>query len=448
MKRSLHLAGFMIASQVTHSHVAWRHPKSHGDALDLSYYEEIARTLERGKFDFLFFADVLAVPRRYGDSIAGTVERGSQGAFGLDPTLVVTALIAATERLGLAVTKSASYYAPYDIARTFATLDHLSRGRVAWNVVTSLAQAEAQNFGQDDMLGHDLRYERAEEYLELCFKLWDSWQPGALVRDCETGVFADPAKVNEVNHVGPHFKVRGPLNVPRSPQSRPVIIQAGSSPRGRDYAARWAELIFEIEPSAERRRSYYADIKERAANFGRDPSKIKILPALLPFVGESEAEAREKRAFHNEMADPVAGLITLSNHTDHDFSQYSLDDKFGDIDAPGSKGLLETARSASDKGELTLRDIGRWYAQGIILPQFVGTPAQVADQIEAAFDNEECDGFMISSWHTPGAFDEFVDMVVPELQRRGLFRTEYTGSTLRDHLGLGPAGMIPVARRS
>lgn len=448
MKRSLHLAGFMIASQVTHSHVAWRHPKSGGDALDLSYYEKIARTLERGKFDFLFFADVLAVPRRYGDSIEGTVERGSQGAFGLDPTLVVTALIAATERLGLAVTKSASYYAPYDIARTFATLDHLSRGRVAWNVVTSLAQAEAQNFGHDEMLGHDVRYDRAEEYLELCFKLWDSWQPGALVRDRETGVFADPAKVREVNHVGPHFKVRGPLNVPRSPQSRPVIIQAGSSPRGRDYAARWAELIFEIEPSAERRRAYYADIKARAANFGRDPSKIKILPALLPFVGESEAEAQEKRAFHNEMADPIAGLITLSNHTDHDFSQYSLDDKFGDIDAPGSKGLLETARSASLTGELTLRDIGRWYAQGIILPQFVGTPAQVADQIEASFNNEECDGFMISSWHTPGAFDEFVDMVVPELQRRGLFRTEYTGSTLRDHLGLGAADMIPVPRRS
>lgn len=447
MKRSLHLAGFMIASQVTHSHVAWRHPKSCGDALDLAYYQEIARILERGKFDFLFFADVLALPRRYGNSFEDAVQRGSQGVFGLDPTLVVTALIAATERLGLAVTKSASYYPPFDIARTFATLDHLSKGRMAWNVVTSLAQAEAQNFGHDEMMNHDLRYDRAEEYLELCFKLWDSWQSDALIRDRETGVFADPSKVREVNHVGPYFKVRGPLNVPRSPQSRPVIIQAGSSVRGRDYAARWAEMIFEIEPSAERRRSYYADIKERASDFGRDPSKIKILPAMLPFVGKTETEAREKQAFHNEMADPIAGLITLSNHTDHDFSQYSLDEKFGDIDAPGSKGLLETARSASLTGELTLRDIGRWYAQGIMLPQFIGTPAQVADQIEAAFDEKECDGFMISSWYTPGAFEEFVDMVVPELQRRGLFRKEYAGSTLRDHLGLGEASTTPVPRR-
>lgn len=447
MKRSFHLAGFMIAAPVTHSHVAWRHPKSRGDALDLGYYQDIARTLERGKFDFLFFADLLAMPRRYGNDITDALRRGTQGAFGLDPTLVIASVISATERLGLAVTKSATYYAPFDIARTFATLDHLSKGRVAWNVVTSLTQAEAHNFGQDEMMDHDRRYDRADEFLELCFKLWDSWQEGALIRDRVNGVFADPAKVREINHIGNYFKVRGPLNVPRSPQGRPVIIQAGSSGRGRDYAARWAETLFEIEPSAERRVAYFADVKARAASFGRDPSQIKILPALLPFVAESESEAREKRAFHNEMADPISGLITLSVHTDHDFSQYSLDDKIGDINAPGSKGLLETARSASLKGELTLRDIGRWYAQGIMLPQFVGTPSQVADQIQAAFEAEECDGFMISAWHSPGAFEEFVDLVVPELQHRGLFRKDYAGPLLRDHLGLGPASLTPVPRQ-
>lgn len=437
----------MIAGPVTHSHVAWRHPKTRGDSLDLGYYQEIARILERGKFDFLFFADVLAMPRRYGDDIAGALRLGTQGVYGLDPTLVCASLASATEKLGLAVTKSATYYAPFDIARTFATLDHLTQGRIAWNVVTSLSQAEAQNFGQQEMMDHDRRYDRADEFLELCFELWDSWREGALVRDPVTGCFADPAKVRAVDHVGPYFEVRGPLNVPRSPQGRPVIIQAGSSGRGRDYAARWGETIFEIEPSAERRRTYFADIKTRVADFGRDPDKVKILPALLPFVGESESEAREKQASHNEMADPVAGLITLSMHTDHDFSRYSLDEKVAEIDAPGSKGLMEAARAASLAGDLTLRDIGRWYAQGIILPQFVGTPTQVADRIEAAFETEECDGFMISSWHTPGAFEEFVRLVVPELQRRGLFRKEYAGSTLREHLGLGPPAMTPVARR-
>ena len=324
----------MIAGPVTHSHVAWRHPKTRGDSLDLGYYQEIARILERGKFDFLFFADVLAMPRRYGDDIGEALRRGTQGVFGVDPTLVCAALLSATVKLGLAVTKSATYYAPFDIARTFATLDHLSKGRIAWNVVTSLTQAEAQNFGQGEMMDHDLRYDRADEFLELCFELWSSWQEDALIRDPETGRFADPAKVREVDHVGTYFKVRGPLNVPRSPQGRPVIIQAGSSGRGRDYAARWAETIFEIEPSAERRRAYFADMKARASDLGRDPDKVKILPALLPFVGESEAEAREKQAFHNEMADPIGGLVTLSMHTDHDFSQYSLDEKVAEINAP------------------------------------------------------------------------------------------------------------------
>ena len=447
MSRSFHLAGFQIAGPVTHSHAAWRHPKSKGDFLSLDYYAGIARILERGKFDFLFFADVLATPRRFADDVADPIRRGTQGAVGLDPMMVAAALAGVTEKLGLAVTKSATYFAPYDIARSFASLDHLSNGRIAWNVVTSLTQAEGQNFGHDQMMDHDRRYDRADEFLELAFELWASWQEGAVLRDRQSGTFADASKVREVNHVGPYFKVRGPLNVSHSPQSRPVIVQAGSSGRGKDYAARWAEAIFEIDPSPESRRAYYADVKSRAASFGRDPSKIKVLPAVMPFVAETESEAREKQAFHNELADPISGLITLSMHTDHDFSTYPLDEPIREIDAPGSKGLFAVARAMGVDNDLTLRQVGKLYAQGIVLPQFVGTPAQVADQLEAAWSAEECDGFMVSAAWSPGAFEDFVDLVVPELQRRGRFRKEYAGSRLRDHLGLGPPSLTPVPRQ-
>ena len=448
MTRKMHLAGFQIAAPVSHSHAAWRHPATNADFLDLGYYQSVARILERGKFDFMFFADVLATPRRYGNDIRDPIRRGTQGALGLDPIMVVAALISATQRLGLAVTKSATYYTPYDIARSFATLDHLSRGRVAWNVVTSLNQAEGQNFGYDDMLDHEQRYDRAEEFLEVAFELWGSWEEGALVQNRETGVFADPDRVHEINHVGDHFQIRGPLNVPRSPQQRPVIIQAGASSRGKDYAARWAEAIFEIEPSPENRRAYYQDVKTRVSNFGRDPSRVKIFPAVVPFIGETESIAREKQTHHNELADPISGLITLSMHTDHDFSHYPLDKPVADISAPGSQGLFAVARSLSMKNELTLRDVGKLYAQGITLPQLVGTASQVADMLEHSLIEEEADGFMISAAYSPGAFEEFVALVVPELQRRGRFRSEYSGLTLRDHLGLGPASLTPVPRRT
>jgi FMN-dependent oxidoreductase (nitrilotriacetate monooxygenase family) len=447
MPKKMHLAGFQIAAPVTHSHATWRHPATDAPFLDLSYYQNVARILERGKFDFLFFADVLATPRRYGNDLRDPIRRGTQGALGLDPTMVVAALISATERLGLAVTKSATYYTPFDIARSFATLDHLSRGRMAWNVVTSLNQAEGQNFGYDEMLDHEQRYDRAEEFLEVAFELWRSWEEGALIEDRAAGVFGNPDKVHAIDHVGEYFKVRGPLNVPRSPQQRPVIIQAGASPRGKDYAARWAEAVFEIEPSADSRRAYYADVKSRVSNFGRDPAQVKIFPAMMPFIGRSTAEARDKQAMHNELADPISGLITLSMHTDHDFAQYPIDSPIADISVPGSQGLFATVRTLSTKQDLTLRDVGKLYAQGITLPQLVGTPGEVADMLEHSLRAEEADGFMISAAHSPGAFTEFVEHVVPELQRRKLFREEYEGSMLRDHLGLKAANLSPVPRR-
>jgi FMN-dependent oxidoreductase (nitrilotriacetate monooxygenase family) len=448
MTKQIHLAGFLWASHLTHSHAQWRHPRQDPNFLTPEYYQNLARVAERGKFDFVFFADLLSVPGRYGASISDALKRGTQAVASLDPAFVVAIMAAATTRLGLGLTRSTTYFPPYDIARTFATLDHLSRGRVAWNVVTSLSQSEAQNFGFDEHLDHDLRYERAEEFVEATYKLWSSWDEGALIQDKAAGIFADSSKVHHVNHVGAFFKTRGPLNVPRSPQGRPAIMQAGSSNRGKDFAARWAEIVFLIDPTAEGRKSYYRDVKARARKFGRNPDEIKIFPSFIPFVGETETIARDKQAYHNDLADPVSGLITLSAHTDHDFSQYSLDEPVADLEVPGCQGLFDVARRLSVNSNLTLRDIGKLYAQGVLLPHLVGTPKQIADEIEASFNNEEADGFIVSAGYSPGSYEEFVDLVVPELQRRGLFRKEYTGRTLREHLGLGPASLTPARRYS
>lgn len=445
MPRQLHLGGFQIASHVTHSHAAWRHPASDPGFLTPEYYHRIGRILERGTFDFVFFADLLAVPTNFGGGPDEALRRGTQASATLDPFLVATSIAAVTERLGVAITKSTTYFHPFEVARIFASLDHLSRGRAAWNIVTSLSGAEARNFGLEKALDHDLRYDRAQEFVEAAVALWDSWDADALVQDKESGVFADPAKVRAVNHDGLFYKSQGPLPTPRSPQGRPVLIQAGSSGKGKDFAARWADAIFEIDPTPEGRRAYYDDVKSRASDAGRNPDHVKIFPSFVPFVAETESIAREKQAFHNELADPISGLMTLSVHTDHDFSQYDLDAPVEHIEVGGTQGLFDVARRLSERDSLTLRDIGKLYAQGVLLPQFVGTASDVADRIEDGFRNGEADGWILSCAQSPGTFNDFVDLVVPELRRRGLFRTEYEGRTLRDHLGLSEApAPVPV----
>ncbi|MCA1179705.1 MULTISPECIES: LLM class flavin-dependent oxidoreductase [unclassified Pantoea] len=435
MSQQFHLAGFMMASAVTHSHAMWRHPRSNTDFLSARYYQDVARAAERGFFDFVFFADVLAVPGRYNSEIRQAVEQGVQSVATLDPSYVVMAMAAVTRHLGFGITRSTTYYNPYDIARAFATLDHLTEGRIAWNVVTSNADAEAQNFGFAHHLEHAQRYNRADEFLEATCKLWGSWEPDALILD-KQGRFADPDKVHVVNHQGEWFNTRGPLTVPASPQRRPAIMQAGSSARGKDFAARWAEIIFEIDPTPEGRKAYYQDVKARTAAAGRDPNSLKIFPSFIPFVGETESIAREKQRYHNELADPIAGLITLSAHVDHDFSGYALDEQLQNVDVGGNTGLFDVARRITAQDNLTLRDLGKLYAQGVLLPQLVGTPQQIADQLEASFDNGEADGFIVSAAYLPGTFDEFSDFVVPELQRRGRVRQRYENTRLRDHLGL------------
>lgn len=429
----MHLAAFLIAGNAAHSQALWRHPESRrGGFLEMDYYRHIAQTLERGKFDLLFFADRLAVSTRYGESHRHGIAVGDQDATRLDPLPILGALAAVTQHIGLGATRSTTYSQPYSLAREFATLDHISGGRAAWNVVTSVNQGEADNFGLKETLPHDVRYDRADEFLDVTHKLWRSWQADAL--RLEDGQYADVSKVNAIDHRGAHFSVRGPLNIPATPQGSPVIIQAGSSERGQDFAARWSEVVFNIQPDLARLQGFYRDLKGRAEKFGRRPQDIKILSAVMPFVGRSRAHAEELRAQANELADPLVGLSTLSSHMNVDFSGYALDAPIGDVQVSGIQGLFKLLREISAERRLTLADAGRLYAQGVLTPQVAGTAAEVADWLEDIVAQGGADGFVISPSHLPHGFDDFVDGVVPELQRRGSFRKQYRGRHLREHL--------------
>ena len=354
--------------------------------------------------------------------------------------MVLGVLAQATSKIGLGATYSTTYYAPFHVARTFATLDHLSRGRAAWNVVTSVNDSEAQNFGVDTHLGHDERYDRADEFMDVVAGLWDTWEDGAILHDRTGGQYADPAKVHELGHVGRFFSARGPLTVPRTPQGRPVIIQAGSSGRGREFASRWAELIFTGDPGLEVARSHYTDQKERIADAGRDPAAVRICPMAYAVVGESEAHAKEREAlFLNELVDPMASLTLLSELMNYDFAQHELDDPVTDeliASVSGIRGLVQNLRTHIGGDTVTVRDLAGHRATLLQGPRFVGTGEQVADQMADWFESGACDGFVLAATHLPGAFEDVVRMVVPELQRRGLFRTAYESSTLRGHLGL------------
>ena len=422
MSRQIHLSAFLLTGPVIHSHAAWRHPETLGHYLDPEYYARTARVVEEGLFDFLFFADRLAV----GD------------ATRLDPLPILSYLVGQTRKLGLGATRSTTYYEPAHIAREFATLDHLSKGRAAWNIVTSMNDSEGRLFGKDKHLEHDLRYDRADEFVEVALKLWRSWAPDALKLDRETGVLADPSKITSVQHQGEWFKVEGPLNIPRTPQGRPVLIQAGSSGRGRRFGARWAEAIFTIHPHLKAMHAFREDVRGQVVQQGRHADSCKVLTAVMPFIGGSEAEARAKRDKHNALARPELGLVTLASQLNVDLSPFPLSATLADIarsplipPAAAEKLLMQGA-------ETTLEELGRIFASSVRVPQLVGTGAQIADQLAEMFTQGGCDGFVISPAYLPGSFSEFVESVIPHLQRKGLFRTAYEGSTLREHLGLAP----------
>ncbi len=433
------LVAFMQAGNASVYAGSWRHPATEHGYLDASYYAKIGRQLEDGCFDLMFFDDRLAMPGIYGGSVAEAVRYGARPVK-LDLSVVLGVLAQTTSHIGLGATYSTTYYAPFHVARTFATLDHLSRGRAAWNVVTSVNDAEAQNFGVEAHLGHDERYDRADEFLEVVAGLWDTWDDDALVHDRAAGIYADPAKVRELHYRGKYLSSRGPLTVPRGPQGRPVLMQAGSSGRGREFASRWAELIFTGDPGLEVARSHYADQKTRLSDAGRDPASVRICPMAYAVVGESEQHAKEREAMLlNDLVDPIASLTLLSELMNYDFAQHDPDDPVTDeliASVSGIRGLVQNLRTHIGGETVTVRDLAAHRATLLQGPRFVGTGEQIAEQMAEWFHGDACDGFVLAATHLPGAFEDVVRMVVPQLQRKGLFRTEYEGKTLRDHLGL------------
>lgn len=436
--RQISLVAFMQAQNCSNYVGSWRDPSGASDFMTPEYYQRIARTLEDGLFDMAFFDDRLAMPDIYGNDHRDTVANGVR-AVKLDPTPVLMAMAAVTTRLGLGATCSTTYYEPYHVARLFATLDLMTKGRVAWNVVTSLNDSEAANFGRREHMAHDLRYDRADEFMEVVMGHWDSWQDDALILDKAAGRFADPDKVRRLDHAGPYFSSRGPLTVPRSEQGQPLILQAGQSGRGVAFAARWAELVFAAYPNLEAGRKQYAALKRSFAEAGRDPDAVKVAPAVKVVLGLSEAQAQDKLAMTAACARPIDGLALLCEVLNVDFSKrpYELPFTDDELASVSWHGLRDRVIQASGKRNPSVRDFVEVSGRGTVNegPNFVGTASQVADQMEQWFDGA-CDGFVIQAMQTPGTYEDVVRLLVPELQRRGLYRTSYPGRTLRDTLGL------------
>ncbi|MBJ9975068.1 LLM class flavin-dependent oxidoreductase [Pseudomonas sp. S75] len=425
----LKLGAFLANSG--HHVAAWRHPLAQADAsLDFDHFKSIARSAERGKFDALFVADVVALWGHHLDALSRTAR-----AEHFEPLTLMAALAAVTDNIGLIATATTSYNEPYHIARKFASLDHLSKGRAAWNLVTSVVSDEAWNFGRETHLQHADRYQRAEEFHDVVKGLWDSWDDDAFLRDKASGQYFDPLKLHTLNHRGQHFSVRGPLNVARPPQGHPVLVQAGASESGMALAARVAEVIFASHHELPAAQAFYQDIKQRAAALGRNPDHIKILPGVTPFIGTTQERAQALFDEFQALIDPVLGLRLLADTLgeDIDLSGHDLDGPLPQTPA-GQRGsrrdqVLEMAR----RDKLSIRQLYLRLAGG---NPVIGTPEDIANSFEVWFQGRACDGFNVFFPYFPGSIDTFVDQVIPLLQARGLFRHEYEGRTLRENLGL------------
>ncbi|MBV1879574.1 MAG: LLM class flavin-dependent oxidoreductase [Pseudomonadales bacterium] len=424
---NMHLALIMNFSASPHTIGQWRLPRSfRGDSyLDASYWERIARTLERGCFDMLFFADSYTLHDRYQDSPDAAIRYAVQYPR-LDPLTLVPMLSRVAPNLGFGVTGSTTFIPPYWLARNMATMDHLTEGRIAWNVVTSYSRSEAQNFGLDDIPEHDLRYDMADEYMQVCNKLWSSWDEDAIVMDREAGIYADPTKVHRIDHEGEFFKSRGPLCVPRSPQGKPVIIQAGASPRGLQFAAQHADVIFATPTASGGMAKHRAAINAALEAAGRSRDDVKVIWGITPVVGESEAEAKAKRDAIQANIHPEAALVLLSGHLNFDLSTLPDDVPLSDIEVSGVQAFARGQK-------MTAKQYAQRMAEGgnnLI----TGTATQVVDKMEALYTQGEGDGFMIVTHALPSSIDDFVDLVVPEMQRRGHFRSQYGSQQLRDRM--------------
>ena len=431
-RRMLKLGAFMRPASI-HT-AAWRYPGAFPDAnFNLAHMVRFAQTLERGKFDAFFMADHLAVL-----NMPMAALKRSHTSTSFEPLTLLPALAMVTKHLGLIATASTTFDAPYHIARRFASLDHISGGRAGWNIVTTSNPDAALNFGLEEHVDHDERYRRAREFFDVVTGLWDSWADDAFVRDVEAGVFFDPAKLHVLNHKGEHLSVKGPLNIARPVQGWPVIVQAGASDAGRQLAAETAEAIFASQNNLVDAQAFYADVKARAAAAGRNPEHVKVLPGCFVVVGDSLADAQAKRARLDALVHPDSGIASLSIALGCDASGFDLDKPLPAELPPTNQSLSgrERVLSMAAREGLTVGQLAQRYGAHYGGLSMMGTPAEIADQMQAWLEQRGCDGFNIMFPFLPEGLDDFVDRVVPELQRRGIFRTEYEGATLRENLGL------------
>lgn len=432
-----------------HHIASWRHPQAQADAgVNFPHFVEMAKTAERGCFDMLFSADSLTS----WTGAPSAIDRVHYTAW-LEPYTLLSALTGFTNKIGLVCTASTSFEQPYLVARRFATLDHISRGRAGWNVVTSGNDTEAQNFSATPHLPKKERYRRGREFVDVVKALWDSWDDDAFIRDKASGIFFDRAKMHELNHHGDYYDVRGPLNVARSPQGHPVIVQAGLSDDGRQLAAETAEAVFAAHDTLESAQEFYGDVKNRMRAYGRAPDQLKILPGLSVIVDESESGARAKFQQLQDLLHPDLGRALLSSRLGYDVTGFDLDQPLPELPEnaviSSRSDMIKAWAQEKVNGRFpTLRELCQRFAASRGHYAIVGTPKTVVDEMERWFVNGGCDGFNFVPSFYPGGLDDFVTLVVPELQRRGLFRTHYEGATLREHLGLErPESRYKTAQR-
>lgn len=434
-QRQLRLGAFIMATG--HHIAAWRHPGSQVDSgVNIDHYIDVAKTAERGLFDQVFVADSPGVAYRGGDDEAFS-RQGRVSYF--EPVTLWAALASVTRHIGFVATASTTYEDPFLLARKFASLDHISKGRAAWNVVTTGADNVSGNFGLDKHPEPEDRYERAHEFIDVVKGLWDSFDDDAFSRDPASGVYFDPRKLHKLNHVGKHFKVEGPLNLERSPQGHPVIVQAGSSEPGRELAAATAEAIFTAWTSLAEAQAFYADVKGRLAKYGRRPDELLILPGISPVIGRTQEEAEAKWAELQQLIHPSVGLGTIAHHwPNEDLTKWDLDAPPPYYPEPpaGRNSRHHVVIELARREKFTVRQLYEYLAGARGHWVVVGTPQKIADEMQSWFENGAADGFNVMPPVLPESLNEFVDLVIPELQKRGLFRTAYEGTTLRENLGL------------
>ena len=409
-----------------HHLAAWRHPNAYPHGFDIKSYVTFAQTAERACFDMVFVADVYSL----------TPDGRHRDTLRFEPITLLSALAMVTSRIGLAATATTTYNEPYNVARQFASLDQISHGRAGWNIVTSSSNLEAYNFGYDAHPASENRYKIAHEFVDVVRGLWDSWDEGALPIDKASATFFDPNKLHVLNHVGKNFKVRGPLTIPRSPQGQPVLVQAGSSDDGKTLAASVAEVIFTIQRDLAGAQAFYKDIKARAIAHGRNPQHALVMPGVMPIIGRTRQEAQDRYEQLQALIHPEAGLNALSRTLGVDMSGANIDGPLPEVDASKlqsrATGIIETAR----KHQMTVREVYEKLVVSKGHRQLIGTAAEVADDLQEWFEQGGADGFNVMPAQMPDGLNDFAEFVIPELQRRGLFRTAYEGTTLRQHLGV------------